>query len=187
MYGYLSQKKTFFFWFKKICQNSSFGINFGTPKLTKNHFFHFFWGPRFEDTFGIDFWANLAQFRKVRPSIHSPWRSRNACQAFLWKACESCKFDWKKTSKKALKTTKINKKGLLKTSHFWIPFFCTFLWILGMWDLGVGDLFGQKNDFFPCFFRSSNFVSMLNDFGLHFDHLGEDLGWFWGTFVGDIR
>ena len=149
-------------------------------------FFYFFWGPRFEDTFGLDFWAILGQIRKVRPSIHSPWRSRNACQAFLWKACETFIFWWKKTSKNTLKTTKNDTKGLLKTSHFSRAFFFTFLWILSSPDLGVGALFGQKNYFFLCFFQSSNFVSILNDFGSHFDHLGEDLGWFLGTFVGMI-
>ena len=51
-----------------------------------------------------------------------------------------------------------------------------FLWPCSSPDLRVGDLFRQKNDFVPCFFRSSNFVSIFNDFGLHLDHLGEDLG-----------
>ena len=122
--------------------------------MTKNQFFQSFGGLRFEDTFGLDFWAILGQIRKVRPSIHSPWRSRNACQAFLWKACGSCKFYWKKTSKKALKTTKINKKGLLKTSHFWIPFFHFFV---DLGDVGFGcwgQFWTKKRLFSMCFLET---------------------------------
>ena len=68
-----------------------------------------------------------------------------------------------------------------KNESFLKTIFSAFWWSCCSPDLRVGALFEQKNNFFSCYFRSPTFVSMLNDFGSHFDHSGEDLGCFFGN------
>ena len=71
------------------------------------------------------------------------------------------------TFNKGLKIIKNNKNAFQKTICFLVSFVYPKGWIprqLPLWGLG------PKIDVFSCFFRSSTFVSIFNDFGHHFEH-----------------
>ena len=136
-----AKKKRLFFSLNKYANLKHFGCILGVQNSLTIDFFHFFWGSSFEDAFGLDFRAILERFRECQPSIHSPWRSRNARWAFLWKACETFTFWWKKTSKNTSQINKNDKKDGVQTNHFFKPFFYAFLWNSHFRVLGVGALF----------------------------------------------
>ena len=50
---------------------------------------------------------------------------------------------------------------------------------MGASDLGVGPLFGSKNQFFSLFFRYCNCLSIFERFGEVLEGFGEDLGRTW--------
>ena len=57
--------------------------------------------------------------------------------------------------------------------------FSRFLEGLGASDLGVGPLFGSKNQFVSLFFRYYNFLSIFERFEDVLEGFGEDLGRVW--------
>ena len=53
---------------------------------------------------------------------------------------------------------------------------------MGSPDLRVGPVFASQNQFFSLFFRSSNFLSILERFGKGLGGFGVVLGWVGGGF-----
>ena len=151
------------------------------PKI---NVFHFFRGPRFEDTFGLDFW----QWSNPQSTRHGAVETHVGL--FGGKSARRSIFDTKRPQKRPHKSIKTIKRAFEKNTQLSkasFKLFCGF-WGCGVWVLEhFWSPFSQKNDILSRFFRCSNFISILNDFWGHFDHLGKDLGWFLGTFVGDIR
>ena len=74
------------------------------------------------------------------------------------------------------KLQKINKKNIPKNNDFLKALFLDFGRVWSSPDLSVGPLFGSKNQFFSLFFRSSNFLSILERFGRVWGEFGEGLG-----------
>ena len=70
----------------------------------------------------------------------------------------------------------IDKRCLPKTNYFLRPFFLDFGKVLVSPDLRVGPVFASQNQFFSLFFRSSNFLSILERFGRVWGEFGEGLG-----------
>ena len=66
-----------------------------------------------------------------------------------------------------------------KTNDFFRAFFLDFGRVLGASDLGVGRLFGSKNQCFSLFFRYCNFLSIFERFEEVLEGFGEDLGRAW--------
>ena len=85
------------------------------------------------------------------------------------------------------KLQKINLKNIPKNNYVLRPFFWDFGKVLGASVIIVGPVFASQNQFLSFFFRSSNFLSILERFGRVWGEFGEGLGRVLEGFWEDLR